>query len=142
MADDLASRLDEIEARYEAVQAELASPQVAADPDRLRTLGKTFSELEEVVRPYREYRAVLGEAEDARGLAAAEGDGADAAFYAEEAERAEVRAAELRAALERLLVPKDPDDGKDLIVEIRAGAGGQEAALWAGELFEMYRRLA
>jgi peptide chain release factor 1 len=63
-------------------------------------------------------------------------------YLAEELEQLDGRAAELRAGLEALLVPKDPDEGKDVIVEIRGGAGGQEAALWAGDLFEMYRRLA
>jgi peptide chain release factor 1 len=134
--------LAEIERRHEQVQAEMASPGVGHDPDRLRTLGRTFAELEEIVRPYRAYREALREAGDAHELAAAESDPDAAAFYQGEAESAEVRAAELRATLELLLVPKDPNDGKDLIVEIRAGAGGQEAALWAGELFEMYRRLA
>ena len=62
------------------------------------------------------------------------------AFLEDEAEQAEARASEIRGRLESLLVPKDPNDGKDLIVEIRAGAGGQEAALWAGELSEMYRQ--
>jgi peptide chain release factor 1 len=65
-----------------------------------------------------------------------------ATYLAEELEQLDGRAAELRAGLEALLVPKDPDEGKDVIVEIRGGAGGQEAALWAGDLFEMYRRLA
>src|SRR5207342_670016 len=59
-----------------------------------------------------------------------------------EAERAQVRADALEAELEHLLTPRDPNDGKDVIVEVRAGAGGQEAALWAGDLYEMYRRLA
>jgi peptide chain release factor 1 len=135
-------RLDEIEQRHRAVEAEMASPGVAADPDRLRTLGKTYAELDEVVRPYREYRAALVEAADARELAAQEQDEEAASFYREEAERADERAAALRSQLELQLVPKDPNDGKDVIVEIRAGAGGQEAALWAGELFGMYRHLA
>ena len=65
-----------------------------------------------------------------------------ATYLAEELEQLDGRAAELRARLEALLVPKDPDEGKDVIVEIRGGAGGQEAALWAGDLFEMYRHLA
>jgi peptide chain release factor 1 len=134
--------LAEVERRHEQVQAEMAAPDVARDPDRLRTLGRAFAELDELVRPYRAYREAVREADDARELAAAEADAEAAAFYAAEAEAADARVAELRAALEQLLVPKDPNDGKDLIVEIRAGAGGQEAALWAGELFEMYRRLA
>jgi len=134
--------LADIEARYEEVQAEMASPEAARDPDRLRTLGRTFAELQQIVRPYRSYQEAMREASEARELAAAEVDADSAAFFTEEAQAAQVRADELRAGLEVLLVPKDPNDGKDLIVEIRAGAGGQEAALWAGELFEMYRRLA
>ena len=138
----MGSRLDEIEARYEQVASEMASPEVAGDPERMRDLGRTFAELDEIVRPYREYKDVLRQVEDARALANAEADPEMAAFFQEEAERASHRAEELAARLEALLVPKDPDAGKDLILEIRAGAGGQEAALWAGELFEMYRRYA
>jgi peptide chain release factor 1 len=135
-------RLGEIEERHTAIEAEMASPGAAVDPDRLRTLGKTYAELEEVVRPYREYRAALVESADARELASQELDEEAAAFYRDEAERADARAEALRAQLEMQLVPKDPNDGKDVIVEIRAGAGGEEAALWAGELFGMYRHLA
>ncbi len=64
------------------------------------------------------------------------------AYFQEEADRADQRVSDLRASLEALLTPKDPNDGKDVIVEIRAGAGGNEAALWAGELYEMYLHLA
>jgi peptide chain release factor 1 len=139
---DFEAKLDEIEARFEAVQAEMSTPDVASNLDRLRTLGKTYAELEDVVRPYREYRALLAEAADARELAAQEPEEEAAAFYGEEAARAETQAAELRSRLEQLLVPKDPYDGKDVILELRAGTGGEEAALWAGQLFEMYRHLA
>ena len=75
-------------------------------------------------------------------MAAAYGDAEMAAFFREEADRLDQRAGELRSLLEQLLVPKDPNEGKDVIVEIRAGAGGQEAALWAGDLLEMYTRFA
>lgn len=142
MAESLDARLAEIESRYEAISHELAVPGVAADQDRFRTLGKSFAELEEIVRPYREYLDASRQAEEAREMASTELDPDMAAFLRDEAEAAQVRADELRGKLELLLVPKDPNDGKDVIVEIRAGAGGQEAALWAGELFEMYRRLA
>jgi peptide chain release factor 1 len=140
MASDLEARLAEVEARYEAVSAEMAEPETSADPEKLRTVGKAFSDLEEIVKPYREFREFTKAAEDARELAKAESDPEMEAFFREEAERAEARVGELRARLELLLVPKDPNDGKDLIVEIRGGAGGQEAALWAGELYEMYAR--
>jgi peptide chain release factor 1 len=135
-------RLEEIEAAYDDVAAEMARPETTGDPERLRTLGKRYAELGEIVAPYRELRDVRAQMADARELAA---DGADdelAAYLAEELEQLDARASRLTAQLESLLVPKDPNEGKDIIVEIRAGAGGQEAALWAGDLFEMYRRLA
>ena len=139
---DVDARLEEVEARFEQVQAELASPEAAADPARMRMLGKTFAELEAVVRPYREYRQARADAAEARELAEAEADPEMAEAFEAESKTAAQRAESLLAELERLLVPKDPNDGKDLIVEIRAGAGGEEAALWAGDLFEMYRHLA
>ena len=134
-------RLDGLEAAYEDVAAKLAAPETIADPDLLRTLGKRYAELEVIVTPYRALKAAQGQAEEAREMAA-EGDPEMASYLAEEIERLDARADELRAQLEYLLVPKDPNDGKDVIVEIRGGAGGTEAALWAGDLFEMYRRLA
>ena len=139
---DLSDRLAELEQRYERLQGEMASPDVSKDPDRLRRLGKDLSELGEIVAPFREYRAALQQAEEATNLAKEEPDPEMAAFLRGEAETAEARAAELRTRLEALLVPKDPNDGKDVVVEIRAGAGGDEAALWAGTLYEMYQRQA
>ncbi len=139
---DLMDRLAELEGRYEALQAEMASPDVARDPERLRRLGKDLSELGEIVVPLREYRTASLQAEEARALGRVESDPEMTSYLREEAEAAEGRAAELRARLEELLVPKDPNDAKDVVLEIRAGAGGQEAALWAGELTEMYRHAA
>jgi peptide chain release factor 1 len=142
MASGIETKLDEIEETYEQAAAELAAPDVAADPDRLRDLGKRFAELQDVVVPYREYKTLSAQAREARELARGEVDPEMAAYFHDEAGRLDARVAELRGRLEVLLVPKDPDEGKDLILEIRAGAGGEEAALWAGDLFEMYRRLA
>src|SRR5262245_19413232 len=133
---DLMDRLAELEERYETLQAEMASPDVAKDPERLRRLGKDLSELGEIVVPFREYRNASLQADEARELVKAESDPEMASFLREEAEAAEGRAAELRARLEELLVPKDPNDAKDVVLEIRAGAGGQEAAIWAGQLTE------
>jgi peptide chain release factor 1 len=139
---DVEDRLDEIEARFEQVQAEMASPEAATDHDRMRILGRRFAELDRIVRPYREYRQAVADAAEARELATAEADTGMAEAFEEEARIASQRAAALRDRLEGLLTPRDPNEGKDVILEIRAGAGGQEAALWAGDLFEMYRRLA
>jgi peptide chain release factor 1 len=142
MASRIEDRLEEIEARYEQVEAEMASPAVASDPDRLRDLGRAYAELSDVVGPYRELKSVLEQIADARSIASEDGGDEMATYLAEETEGLEARAAEIRGRLELLLVPKDPNEGKDVIVEIRGGTGGQEAALWAGDLFEMYRRLA
>jgi peptide chain release factor 1 len=142
MASGIEGKLDEIERRFEAVQAEMALPETAADSHRLRDLGRQYAELGEIVRPLREYRDAARAADEARALAKAEPDPEMATYFGEEADRAGERAAALRAKLELALVPKDPNESKDLIVEVRAGAGGEEAALWAGDLLEMYRRLA
>jgi peptide chain release factor 1 len=142
MASGIEDRLAEIETRYEQVEAEMASSEVASSPDRLRDLGRTYAELGDVVAPYRELRSVLSQLEEARTMAADDGDAELSVYLAEETQRLETRAAELRGRLELLLVPTDPNEGKDVIVEIRGGTGGQEAALWAADLFEMYRRLA
>jgi peptide chain release factor 1 len=136
------ARLEEIEAAYDDVAAEMALPETMADPDRLRTLGKRYAELGDIVAPYRELRDVQAQIAEARELATAGPDDDLAVYLTEELERLETRAEQLTSRLESLLVAKDPNEGKDIIVEIRGGTGGQEAALWAGDLFEMYRRLA
>ena len=139
---DVEDRLKEIEARFEQIQAEMSSIEAATDHERMRTLGQLFAELEQIVLPYRAYRQASADALEAHELADAETDAGMAEAFEEEARSATERAGRLRARLEELLVPKDPNEGKDLILEIRAGAGGQEAALWAGDLFEMYQHLA
>ena len=139
---DVEDRLKEIEARFEQVEAEMSTVEAATDHERMRTLGQQFAELDQIIRPYRELRQVSHDAAEAMELANAEADPEMAEAFLQEALALRERAESLRARLEQLLVPKDPNDGKDLILEIRAGAGGQEAALWAGDLFEMYRHLA
>lgn len=140
MASERDDRLRELESRYDAISEEMATPEAASDPQRLRTLGKQFSDLGEIVVPLREHRAATAQAEEARELARSESDPEMSAYFTEEAERADARAVGIWDRLEPLLIPTDPNAGKDVLVEIRAGAGGTEAALWAGELFEMYRR--
>jgi peptide chain release factor 1 len=139
---ELDDRLSEVEARFEAVEAEMSAPDVASDLDRLRQLGRDHAELAEIVVPYRELKEARRQAEEARTLAKEETDPEMSAFLRDEADVADGRATELAARLEELLVPKDPNDDRDVVVEIRAGAGGQEAALWAGDLFELYSQYA
>jgi peptide chain release factor 1 len=139
---EFAERLAEVEARFERLEAEMASPEAAGDPERLRRLGKDYADLQDIVVPYREFREAERQAQEARALAKEEADAEMAAYLREEADAADARASALRARLEELLVPRDPNDEKDVVVEIRSGAGGEEAALWAGELLELYRRYA
>ena len=138
----MADRFDELEERYEELGRQLADPTIASDPTRLRELGKKHAELHEVVTVVRDRRAALGQAEEARAMAKEERDPEMLAFLRGEEEDAERRVAELADRLETLMLPKDPNDAKDVLLEIRAGPGGQEAALFAGNLFEMYRRFA
>src|SRR6266540_232132 len=138
----LRERLEEIEHRYEELTRELSSPEVSADRARLRELGKRHAELHEIVTTHRAHQRELGQAQEARSLAREEKDAEMAEFFRSEAAEAEARAAKLEQELEVLLLPKDPNDDKNVVLEIRAGVGGQEAALFAGELLEMYRRYA
>jgi peptide chain release factor 1 len=135
-------RLDEIEASFEELTRELSSPEVSADPSRLRDLGKRHRELEQIVTAYRQLKKATADAQEARTLAQEEKDAESQAYFRQEADRAAAEARDLEARLELLLLPKDPNDEKNVVLEIRAGAGGQEAALFAGDLLEMYRRYA
>ena len=135
-------RVEKVERSYDELTRELSSPQVASDPARLRELGRRHSELEEIVTVGRAWRKALSDLEEARTLARDEPDPETQAYFRQEAERAQREAAELERRLEVLLLPRDPNDDKDVLVEIRAGAGGDEAALFAGDLLEMYRRYA
>jgi len=135
-------RLDEIEEQYEELGRELSKPEVTADPGRLRDLGRRHAELHDIVTTSRRYREALRQAEEARSMVKQERDPEMAEFLRGEEETARRKAAELQQQLETLLLPKDPNDEKDVVVEIRAGAGGQEASLFAADLYEMYRRYA
>jgi len=131
-------RLASIEEEYAAVEARLGDPAVQADPQRLRTEGRRYKELTPIVDAYRRYVARAADLQAARELAA-ETTGED-----RDAMRAEVAAAEadleqLTEELTLLLLPKDPNEGKDVIVEIRGAEGGEEANLFARDLFQMYQ---
>jgi peptide chain release factor 1 len=133
--------LARVEARFAELAELLAQPDVARDPRRLRDLSKERSRLEETVRASAEYRGVARTiADDEEALASGDPDLAGLA----EAELPGLRAQEeaLAARLKKLLLPRDPDDDKNVIVEIRAGTGGDEASLFAAELYRMYSKYA
>jgi peptide chain release factor 1 len=134
--------LAEIDRRYMAIEEEMAKPEIAVDHARLTELGRERAEIEDAAQAYRRLRALDDEIEVTEILAAEEADAELAALARDElAALRERREAEL-ADVRRLLVPKDPNDEKDVIVEIRAGTGGEEAALFAAELYRMYTKYA
>jgi peptide chain release factor 1 len=135
-------RLDEIERTYEDVERQLADPEVIADQARLIELSRRHGELAEVVRAYRAWRSATDDLATARQLLREERSADGRALLEEEIADAQARQAALEEQLRRALVPKDPNDGKDVIVEVRAGTGGDEAALFAGDLYRMYVRWA
>ncbi len=140
---DLDAKLAEVARQYDDVQAELSRPEVVADPNEIRRLGQELSRLEPVVEAYRALEATRAELTGARELRDA-GDGDDEmhAMAREEIARLEADETRLLDDLKVLLLPRDPNDDRDVIMEIRAGAGGEEAALFAAELHRMYLRYA
>lgn len=135
-------KLKEIEKSYQELERQLAEPGVYQDRARYAELAKAHAELGEVVSHLREYRRALREAEEARELLRGENDPEMLAFLRESLREAEERVEELEGRIRLLLIPRDPRDEKDVIMEIRAGAGGEEASLFAGDLYRMYTRYA
>ena len=135
-------KLDAIERRYEALTEEMARPEVAVDYVRFAELDRERAGLERVVQLYREYKRIAAEIAGARALLDETSDREMRELAREELEGLSARRDELEAAIRVELLPKDPRDEKNVILEIRAGAGGDEAALFAAELFRMYARYA
>jgi peptide chain release factor 1 len=139
----LDTRLADVATQYDALQAQLASPAVTADPDAIRRIGQELSRLEPVVAAFRNLEATRHELEGARELRdAGDGDAELHQMAQDEVERLSANEGRLLEELKVLLLPRDPNDDRDVILEIRAGAGGEEAALFAAELYRMYVRYA
>jgi peptide chain release factor 1 len=139
---DLDDRLAELADQHDQVQAQLADPSVTSDPDALRRLGRELARLEPVVAAHRAITATRHELAGARELRDAESDEELRAMARDEVERLEADESRQIEELKLLLLPRDPADDKNVILEIRAGAGGEEAALFASELLRMYLRYA
>ncbi|NIC04564.1 peptide chain release factor 1 [Billgrantia bachuensis] len=141
MKATLRQRLDGFVERFEELAALLAEPEVISDQPRFRDYSREYAELEHLVEAWRDYRTIENDLEDAAQLA----DDSDAEMrelVQMELDEGRERLAELEVRLKQLLVPRDPDDGRNVFLEIRAGTGGDEAALFAGDLFRMYSRYA
>jgi peptide chain release factor 1 len=129
-------RLAELADEHARLEHDLADPAVHTDPERSRTLGRRYGELTPIVTSYRQWQRTVADEETAHELAAAD------ASFAAEAEQLAARRAELEEQLQALLVPRDANDSKDVILEVKAGEGGEESALFAGDLLRMYLRYA
>ena len=136
MVEQVGTPTDNALAEYADLEAELADPAVHADQARARDLGRRYAELGPLVAAVREREQVADDLQAARGMAA------DDADMATEARELEEQVKRLDARIQELLVPKDPADAKDVILEVKAGEGGDESALFAGDLVRMYTRYA
>jgi peptide chain release factor 1 len=135
-------RLDQIEARYEELTQALASPEVINDSFKYQKAAKTHSEISPIVERYREFKDLKKGIAESKALLADEKDPEMRAYAQEELQKLEGRVGDVEEELKVLLLPKDPNDERNVILEIRAGTGGDEATLFAAELFRMYDRYA
>ena len=131
-------RLDDTLMRYEEMMNQLSEPDVANDPERFKRLMKEQSDLTSIVEAYKEYKQCKQNVEDSLAMLDEESDEEMRELAKEELNESKARIEELEQELKVLLLPKDPNDDKNVIVEIRAGAGGDEAALFAAEIYRMY----
>lgn len=136
----LTEKLDQLDSRYEEMTQQLSSPEVVNDSARFQKIAKQHAELEEIVAKHREYKQIVRDLAGAHQLFL-EADDAEMKQMAHEEEKTlSARKETVERELKLLLLPKDPNDEKSVLIEIRAGTGGDEAALFAAELFRMYSR--
>ncbi len=135
------AKLENLERRFEDLEQQLSSPEVLADQDRYRKMTKAHAELRDVVDAFRKYKALKAQHAESKELQG-DSDPEIRAMANEELKQLEPELTELEKALTIMLLPRDPLDDKNIILEIRAGTGGEEAALFAADLFRMYSRYA
>src|SRR5205823_2791464 len=129
-------RLSDLVSEHAELEHALADPAVHSDQEKARTLGRRYAELTPIVHAYREWQQTSEDEETAREL------GREDSSFADEAGQFAKHREELEAQLQELLAPRDPNDGRDVILEVKAGEGGEESALFAGDLLRMYLRYA
>lgn len=142
MTNELLSRLEGFDARFEEVATLITDPDVIADQKRYVKLTKEYHDLENILGATNRYRNALSAIEEAKEIIASEQDPELKAMAKEELETASASIPKLEEEIKLLLIPADPDDAKNCVVEIRGGTGGDEAALFAGDLFRMYQKFA
>ncbi|HLR31126.1 MAG TPA: PCRF domain-containing protein, partial [Fodinibius sp.] len=137
---DIEAKLEQVRERFEEVTAAMSDPAVFDDPARYTELTKEHSDLKSLVELYDEWKDVGSQIEGNNELIEEGGDAEIAEMAREEMNELKPRLEELEEDIKFKLIPKDPDDSKNVIVELRAGTGGDEAAIFVGDLFDMYRR--
>src|ERR1700691_5017662 len=133
-------RLDQMENRYEELPRALASPDIVNDSAKYQKTAKAHSEIATIVEKYREFKDLTKGIAESKAMLTEEKDPEMRAYAQEELAKLEPRVAAIEEELKVLLLPKDPNDEKNIILEIRAGTGGDEATLFAAEIFRMYTR--
>ena len=141
MKASILAKLDHLADRYEEVGALLSDPDIIGDQNKFRELSKEYAELEPVVKCYQSYQEVVNDIEEAK-LLLKDSDPDMRAMALEELKEGEAQQDALEMDLQKLLLPKDPNDDKNVFLEIRAGTGGDEAAIFSGDLFRMYSKFA
>jgi peptide chain release factor 1 len=129
-------RLADLAVEHAQLEQDLSDPAIHTDPDRARTVSRRYGELTPIVQAYSDWQQTVADEDTARELAAED------ASFAAEAQQLAARREEIEHRIAELLVPRDPNDDKDVILEVKAGEGGEESALFAGDLLRMYLRFA
>lgn len=133
-------QLEGIKERFEEVTQQLSMPEVVSDMKKFAKISKEYKDLEKVVKQYQAYQIIASNLEEAKSLLVTEKDGELKEMAKMEIEELTPQKEEMEEVLKEMLIPKDPNDSKDVILEVRAGTGGDEASIFAGDLFRMYQR--
>jgi len=141
MKASIIEKLENLQDRYDEVGALLSDAEIISDQNKFRELSKEYAELEPVVKSFTQYQQVLADINEAKSLLK-DGDADMREMAQEELKEGEAQLEPLEDELQRLLLPKDPNDDKNVFLEIRAGTGGDEAAIFSGDLFRMYSKFA
>ncbi|HMQ00409.1 MAG TPA: peptide chain release factor 1 [Cyclobacteriaceae bacterium] len=135
-------KLEDIKHRFEEVSQLIVQPDIVSDARKFKQLGKEYKDLEKIVTKYNQYKKVIDDIQSAKAVLSKEKDAEMRELAKMEIEELEPKEELLERELKDMLIPKDPNDDKNCILEIRAGTGGDEAAIFAGDLFRMYQRFA
>jgi len=133
-------KLESIKKRFEDVELKLSDPQIISDMNQFKKFNKEYRDLEPIIDIYKEYKIILNNIDSAKEIIGFEKDKELLEMAKSELDESTKSKDELEEKIKFMLIPKDPEDAKDVVMEIRAGTGGDEASIFAGDLFEMYRR--